>query len=103
MSSNAMANSEGNKTYEYYGIVNGNGEQCNVYLKVNDTWERYEVGYKVDSNYIGYECKVIVVDRMISIDNFKSVNVICIKDIDSVDCMNKVNECINEWNGFIVK
>lgn len=80
-------------TYSYYGIINGNGHQATIYLKVNNNWEQYTIS----SNYKGYTCKLIVINRELTTKNYKQIKIINIKDIPTKDT-NKANECINDWN-----
>lgn len=66
-------------TYEYYGIINGNGTQCNIYLKVNNNWEQYTIS----SNYKGYACKLIVIDSILNTKTYKDITIINITDSDN--------------------
>ncbi len=75
--------------YGYYGIVQGNGTTTNIYIKINGNWEQY----KIASNYIGYECKIISFDQKITTDNYKSLRVINIIDtIDKVKTDNTIHD-----------
>lgn len=86
------------KTYEYYGIINGNGHISTIYLKLpnTNTWQ----SYTIKADYIGYECKLIVIDKPLAKTNYKQIKVLNFKDINSQD-INQVNNCINDFNEFI--
>lgn len=78
------------KTYEYYGIVEGNSQQCNIYLKVADTWQVYTA----KNNYKGYECKLIVLDRELTESNYKKVKILGTKEAKD---QTKAQECITDY------
>lgn len=81
-----------NKTYNYYGIVNNN----TVYLKVNDNWQQYTI----QTDYIGYTCKLITMDHQLTTDNYKTISILNIQDINNADTI-QVNQAINAWNNCI--
>jgi hypothetical protein len=79
-----------------HGIIQGNGTQSTIYLKVANNWELYTIS----SNYKGYTCKLIVIDSILTVDNYKDISIINIKDINSKHSQ-QANETIQNWNSHI--
>jgi len=78
-------------TYQYYGIVNGNGHTTTIYIKVNDSYQ----SYTIQSDYIGFSCKLINIDRLITSDNYKDI---VIQGTEEPANNTMTNDTINAWN-----
>ena len=84
------------QTYEYYGIVQGDGTTTNVYLKIGSMWQQYNI----NDTTIQYNCKIIEVDKEITETNYTEIKIINIKETNKTET-TKINNTINNWNNYI--
>ena len=83
-------------TYQSYGMVKGNGTILTVYLKITNNWQ----SYKITSKYKGYEAKLIITNKEINPNNYKTIKILNVIDFNHKDnnIINKVNKMIREFN-----